>query len=488
MFGSIKTRLTITICFILLMTFSVQIAANFLLAGDYYVYQKMKMMKEVYHQVVKQADTTDNSVVDIIRGLEVDNNFEIFLADENGAMIYSNRIPRGFAEREDPRNKIVDFDFAKYPKEYYTVDKPTLIKSDMQDGERLRLFSKIDRDDTSYYLTIRLSVKSISEDMRSTNLFILYISALAIVIGCFLVYFISKQFVKPIEEINKVAVNVSKMDFSIQAQETRRKDELGSLAANINLMSVRLEENIKNLKEVNKKLESDNVFMNKVDEQRMEFIANISHELKTPLAILSGYSEMLKNDVPGIDKSFYYDTILDETAKMNILIQSLLNLSNIENSLTLLSLEEMDVLEFTERIYRKIEILLKSKGLVGEFTALPCGKILADPLYLEEAINNYIANAINYTKKGHLIRMKIEQVGEEAVISVYNEGNTIDEAHMDKIWNSFYRADRSRTRTVHNNIGLGLYIVRSIMNAHHGSCGVINHENGVEFWLSLKTI
>jgi signal transduction histidine kinase len=324
--------------------------------------------------------------------------------------------------------------------------------------------------------------------MQNTNLFILYISAFGIIAGGITVYFISKKFTKPIEDINRVAIHVSNLDFTSRAMINTRKDEIGSLASNINLMSDRLEENIQNLKEANRKLEIDNEFMNRVDEQRKELIANISHELKTPLAILSGYSEMLKTDVPGIDKAFYYDTIQDETRKMNILIQNLLDLSNMENKLTELSLDEINPVEFVDRIIKKYSIIFQNKGIGYEFEADTCGIISADTLYLEEAINNYLSNAVSHTKKGHLIRIRVAQRGDEAVISVFNEGDNIDEAQIEKIWNSFYRVDKSRTRTSQNNIGLGLYIVRSVMNAHHGRCGVTNRENGVEFWLSLKVV
>jgi signal transduction histidine kinase len=296
----------------------------------------------------------------------------------------------------------------------------------------------------------------------------------------------AKQLAKPIEEINKVAINVSNLDFSIRAKEVRRKDELGSLAVNINIMADRLKGNIDYLKEANRKLELDNELMNQVDEQRKEFIANISHELKTPLAILSGYAELLNNDVPGIDKTFYFETILDETHKMDILIQSLLNLSNMENRLNDLKLVNIDIYEFAERIFRKNEILIQNNGQISSFVGQPCGSVIADPLYLEEAITNYISNAITYTEKDKLIQMSVKRSEEEVVISVFNEGGRISEEHLEKIWNSFYREDKSRTRTEQNNIGLGLYIVRSIMNAHHGKCGVENKANGVEFWISLK--
>ncbi len=476
------------------MVFSLQIAANFLFSEKYYVYQKIKTVKEVYEQIKEEAATTDEDIVNIIKKKEIETNFDYFLADETMEVIYSNRMPMTGGP-DNPVKKLIEFDFRRYPAEAYHGTNPTILKTDHEDGppmradggsDRIRLLGKLTQGDKSYYIAIRLSVKSISDELRTTNVFILTISTFALLMGGSLVYFVARQIAKPIIAINQVAVNVSNMDFDTRAPENHLKDEIGSLARNINSMADRLKDNITCLKEANKKLEEDNEYMNKVDEQRKEFIANISHELKTPLAILTGYTEMLNADVPGIDKDFYYETILDETRKMDILIRNLLGLTNMENSLAQLQSQELDLVSLTEKICRKNEVLIRNKGILFEFQGKDCGLVMGDPYYLEEAITNYLSNAIAYTKAGGQIRVKVEPVEEEVVVSVFNEGIIIPEENLDKLWNSFYREDKSRTRTSQNNVGLGLYIVRTIMNAHHGGYGVRNMENGVEFWISLK--
>lgn len=487
MFRSIKARLTLTICGVLLLVFSVQMAVNFLFAERFYELQKMSLLKEVYKQITDLTQDSDSTMEDLMNSLDIDNSIEVILADENKNIIFNNRPVLIHPIMDEPHEKEFNFKFEKYPEAYYKTSGPTLLKSDIEDESRIKLLAKLDYQGSIYYLALQIPIKSISREMQSANVFILYMSSIALVISGLIVYFIAKQFAKPIEDINKVAVSVSKLDFKTRAKVTNRKDEIGSLASNINIMADRLEADIINLREANKKLEYDNEVMNKIDEQRKELIANISHELKTPLAILTGYTEMLNNDVPGIDKSFYYETILDETSKMDVMIKNLLNLSNMENKLTHLNIEKIDIAELADWIFRKSSILMNNKGIKNEFISKPCELVMVDPMYLEEAINNYISNAIRYTKEGSWIRMRVEQVKDEVVISVFNEGINIDEAHVEKIWNSFYREDKSRTRTSENNIGLGLYIVRSIMNASHGKCGVINKENGVVFWLALKT-
>lgn len=476
-----------TIAGILLLVFLVQIGANFLMAEKYYIYQKQKLIRSVFEELKSQARTSEN-IIDILRRLEMENNVEFVLGDQDMNPLYISRMVVTEELPMDPRKKTTAFDIKKYPKEYYRSDHPTVLRTDAIDGDRLRLLGQVESGGSVYYLVIRVSVKSISADRKSTNFFVLYIASFAILVGGSLVYTITRQLTRPIEEINKVAVNVSRLDFGTRVSENKLKDELGSLAKNINIMSDRLESNILRLQEANKRLEQDNEYMNRIDEQRKEFIANISHELKTPLAILTGYTEMLSSDVPGIDKSFYYDTILDETRKMDILIKNLLSLSNMENSLAMLKTEEVDLAELTERIFKKNSLLMQKKKIICEFSTEPCKAVAGDAYYLEEAITNYLSNAIAYTEAGHRITVKVEPSGEETMVSVYNDGINIEQDHMDKIWNSFYRADKSRTRTSQNNVGLGLYIVQSIMTAHHGHCGAINREHGVEFWLSLKTV
>ena len=467
-----------------------QIAANFLFSEKYYVFQKSKQVMDVFEQIKEQVSNTDQSIIDIVRQIEIENNFEYFVANEAMEMIYANRAflsPGDHMEPPMPGEK--QFDFRNYPTRDYQADHPTISKTNMMNGDRLRLLGKVTtKDGEAYYIAIRLSVKSISEELRTTNMFILYISTFALFAGGLLVYFMARQLSKPIVEMSRVAVNVSNLDFSTRVSNNHLRDEIGSLATNINIMSERLQNNITYLQEANKKLEEDNEYMNMVDEQRKEFIANISHELKTPLAILTGYTEMLNTDVPGIDKSFYYDTILDETRKMDVLIKNLLGLTNMENSLAQLQTEPVSLAELTERICRKSEILMKNKGVNYEFRAETCSMVLGDAYYLEEAISNFLSNAINYTEPGRNISVLVRQEDKEVMVSVFNEGINIDEKHLDKIWNSFYREDKSRTRTSQNNVGLGLYIVQSIMTAHHGRYGVKNRENGVEFWLSLKEI
>lgn len=452
------------------------------------MHQKIISVLKVFEQIKEEAASSGSSVIDIVRQIEPDNNFEYYIADANRNMIYANRIFLTQEDRVTPRRRMIDFDFKKYPLSDYQVDHPTIERTGMMDGDRFRLLGKLEQDGTTYYIAIRLSVKSIREELNTANLFILYISSFTLVAGGLLVYIIAKQLSKPIEEINRVAVGVSNMDFSSRVPDSNLRDEIGSLARNINVMSERLQSNIRYLQEANKKLEEDNDYMNKVDEQRKEFIANVSHELKTPLAILTGYTEMLNNEVPGIDKKFYYETILDETHKMDVLIKNLLNLTNMENSLAQLQMEPFDLVELTGRICRKCEVLAGEKEITLDFISEQFGMVQGDAYYLEEAICNYLSNAINHTENGHKIIVKSAPLLGEVIVSVFNEGRNIKEEHLDKIWNSFYREDKSRTRTAQNNVGLGLYIVQTIMNAHHGRYGVKNLDNGVEFWLSLKLL
>lgn len=483
MFKSIKTKLTVSILSILLIVFTIQMAANFMFAERYYINKEMKIIEKVYEKISHSAvSNSDKSIIEVVQENKV-NNLQFLVANEQLKCIYNSK-KSAYTKNESSTIKS-NFNFKKKIHLFHKDAKPVLIDKSNNNKDRIQLYGIIERKDTCYYIVIRVSFEGIQEDMRDMNMFILYIASFALVAGGLLVYSIAKKVAKPIEEINQVSIHVSNLDFSHKASEDMSQDEINSLAKNINSMSNKLEESINELTEANKKLEKDNQYMLQVDEIRKEFIANISHELKTPLAVLTGYAEMLYNDVDGIDKNFYYKTILDETIKMNILINKMMSLTSMENQLEKIDFEEINLSRFILCIVQKCEVLFQKKHIKVECDFTKKCQVRGDRFYLEQVIMNYINNAIQHTEEGKQIIIKVYKKEEKSIVSIYNEGKNIDPRDLDKIWDNFYRADKARTRTDNNNIGLGLYLVRTIMNAHHGHYGVNNLPKGVEFWISL---
>ncbi len=486
MFKTIKAKLTIIILMILLVVFGIQLASNYLFAETYYVNRKSKIMQEAYDNIRSAAIQNNDSIVDIMGNYEDYNNLQFVIDNKDLECIYNSK-QYSF---DDDKNKYkikANFDF-KAKIHLFTQDAKPILKEKKNSRDILILYGIIERGDDDFYILIRTPLQAIKEDMYETNIFILYVSGFALVLGAMFVYFFAKKTAAPIEEIDRIALNVTNLDFSGRASESTSNDEVGRLARNINRMADKLEDTIIDLKTANDELEKDVEYKTKIDEKRKEFVANVSHELKTPLAVLNGYAEILNNNMTGIDKEYYHNVILDEVQNMTKLVTTLLELSSMENGLNNMELVDTNITELVSHVLYSNDILFTDRNLDYSLDADEHFYVLANKVYLERAITNYITNAIKYSEQDHVILVTIRRIKKNIVVTVFNEGNHILPNEMNQIWDRFYRADKARTRDDSKSIGMGLYFVSAIMNGHHGKYGVRNVDKGVEFWLSLEEI
>ena len=224
---------------------------------------------------------------------------------------------------------------------------------------------------------------------------------------------------------------------------------------------------------------------------RQEFLANVSHELKTPIALIQGYAEGLQDNVNDDPESreFYCEVIVDEADKMNKMVKKLRSLNQLEFGNGQVHLEHFDLQQVVQSVLSSSEILFRQKEVTLSYDGDHPVYVWADEYMIEEVITNYISNAVNHVDGERVIRVTMERRGDVERISVFNTGKTIPEEDLDKIWIKFYKVDKARTRAYGGN-GIGLSIVKAIMDSMNQKCGVINHENGVEFWFELdcKTI
>lgn len=232
-------------------------------------------------------------------------------------------------------------------------------------------------------------------------------------------------------------------------------------------------------------LAEDNLRLAREEEMRRSFVANVSHDLKSPLAVLGGYAEMLKEHTEGIDPEACYDVIIEETAVMNEMLRSMLEVSALENGLQELKTVPLELREWLAELIHREQPLLEKKGIEVSVSLASALAVQADPENLARAVLNILQNAKAHTAPGGRIAITLERVAGEAVLSVYNDGAPIPADKLDKIWDSFYKTDEARPRNGQANVGLGLYIVKTIAAAHGGRCGAINEEQGVRFWIAL---
>jgi signal transduction histidine kinase len=486
MFKTIKVRLTVITLFILFVVFIIQLAANFLFAETYYINRKNKIMARAYQSVQNASKQGDDQILEIMSRYEDNSNLQFVLANQDLECIYNSK-QYSFDQDKNKYKIKANFDF-KEKIHLFSKDAKPILKEKKNNKDILILYGIIERGDSSFYVLIRTPLQAIKEDMYETNFFIIYVSGFALIMGTIVVYFFAKRTAKPIEEIDRIALNVTNLNFSTRASENFTKDEVGRLAKNINIMADKLESTIFKLKFLNEELETEIEYKNNVDKIRKEFVANVSHELKTPLSVLSGYAELLKDNINGIDQDFYYNVIYDEVQNMSNLVTSLLEITSIENGISEMVFEDINLTELVSNILYSNDILFTQKQLNYNFISDEHYYVSGNRLYLERAILNYLTNAIKYTEKNHSISVRIERNNKNIVLTIFNEGTSIDTEDLNRIWDRFYRTDKARTRDTEHNLGIGLYFVRTIMDAHNGKYGVRNIENGVEFWLSLEEI
>ena len=256
-------------------------------------------------------------------------------------------------------------------------------------------------------------------------------------------------------------------------------------------MSDKLEKTIKQLRNSNIELERDIEEKSKLDEMRKTFISDVSHELKTPIALIQGYSEGLLENVNSDDESrkFYAEVILDETNKMDRLVKQLLELMKLEYGKREFSNHVFNIVELEEEVIRKSKVMLDEKNINVEFDKNQNIQVVADDFYIEQVITNYLTNAIKHAKEINgecIIKISndIDIEKHKVRINVFNTGEKIREEDLNRVWNRFYKVDESRTRE-DGGTGIGLAFVKAIMSNYKNKYGVNNLDDGVEFYFEL---
>ena len=221
---------------------------------------------------------------------------------------------------------------------------------------------------------------------------------------------------------------------------------------------------------------------------RTEFLANVSHELKTPIALIQGYAEGLKEGINDDQESrdFYCDVIMDEAGKMNKLVRNLLDLNQLEFGKDNLRFERFDIRELIGGVLQSSEIMIEQKEAKVIFNQEEPVYVWGDEFKVEQVVRNYFTNALNHIEGDKIIEMKLKKHDDKVRISVFNTGKPIPEEDLNQIWDKFYKVDKARTREYGGN-GIGLSIVKAIMNSLQQEYGVQNYENGVEFWFELDS-
>lgn len=332
---------------------------------------------------------------------------------------------------------------------------------------------------------IRTPLESIQESVRLASEFMVKIGIFSVIVFGSLIWAMTKKMTKPILNLVDISHRMSQLDFEA-CYEGNAKNEISLLGENMNSMSATLKKTISELKEANVELKKDIEVKNQLETMRNEFLSNVSHELKTPIALIQGYAEGLQEGFLEDEESrnYYCSVICDEVGKMNQIVQKMLTLNELEFGQNTVEMERFDLTELIQGQLKLSAVILEQNKITINFIHEKPVYVWGDPYLISEVFNNYLTNAIHYCNNEKLIDIKIEQDGEHARVVVFNTGNEIPEESIPCLWDQFYKVDKARTRSYGGN-GVGLSIVKAIMESMGQKYGVQNYENGVAFYFEL---
>lgn len=464
---------------------------NSVFLDDYYLNEKQKNLIQVYETLngaakSGQIDSEDFYNVTMsnlcsrynITGLVVDTKTQkmtAFGADEKQSkrQLWDNLL---FLDRYSQ----------KYLQETYNY-KMMVVTDKITKTDYVEIWGNLDSGDV---FLLRTALESIRDSVRISNRFLAYVGIISAIISGIIIWVLTKRYTKPIMELAWISERVAKLDFDIK-YSGEKDNEIGILGENINFMSEELEKTISELKTANIELTKDIERKEKNEEMRSEFLANVSHELKTPIALIQGYAEGLKDDISDSpeEREFYCDVIIDEARKMNDMVKKLLTLNQLEFGNDAITMERFDVYALICNYLQSADILFQQNEV--KLILMPSDPIFvwADEFKIEEVFMNYISNALNHVK-ANVDGIKEISVGfqmEETCVKVfvYNSGDKIPEESIPKLWDKFYKVDKARTRE-YGGSGVGLSIVKAIMESMNHKYGVDNTEDGVLFWFELE--
>ena len=457
---------------------------NSLFLGKYYLKTKTKVIYDAY-DTIRQAANSDSYSSDAfqeelneicskynITVCIMDSNSQTKFVSRNGGQLLELRLLGYIFRLPVESAQIVE------EGEDYRIQR-----TGMEGNEYLEMYGRLN---SGISFIMSTPIESIKVSVAIANRFFFYIGCLGSVAGGIIIWLVSKKITRPILTLNRISERMVHLDFEAKYKE-HAHNEIDLLGDNINKLSESLEKSISELKTVNNELQKDIEKREQIDEIRKEFLSNVSHELKTPIALIQGYAEGLQegiNDNPE-STAFYCEVIMDEAAKMNTMVKKLLSLNQLEFGNDVVSMERFDIVELIKNCLQSADILLKQKDILIRMEAYPPTYVWADEFKTEEVFMNYFSNAVNHCSGEHYIEVKLSWGADKVRVSVFNTGEPIPQESLPQIWDKFYKVDKARTRE-YGGSGIGLSIVKAIMESMNQQYGVENYSNGVLFWFDLE--
>ncbi|ODV56472.1 sensor histidine kinase [Lysinibacillus fusiformis] len=334
---------------------------------------------------------------------------------------------------------------------------------------------KDSKGEINYIFTLT-SLQPVDEAVQMIKDYYVYLIIFVFLLIVLVSLYYSKKIAQPLLQINKTTEKIADLDFSEMIPVTTN-DEIGHLSQNINILSKTLHSYIVELQQdIEKEKQLENT--------RKEFIAGVSHELKTPLSIMKSCISILEDGVASNKKEYYFQAMAKEIDRMDRLIIDMLELAKFESGTYRMDMDIFYMDEIIEYIIDQLSLDISKKQL-HVHQSLSTIKVVANQSRIEQVLTNFISNAIRYTpeKEDIFVSMVVEE--EHVKICIENKGVHIAPDHLVRIWDRFYRGDISRQQAKEGT-GLGLAISKNILELHGVPYGVTNTKEGVLFYFSLK--
>ncbi|WP_353097667.1 HAMP domain-containing sensor histidine kinase [Tissierella praeacuta] len=350
---------------------------------------------------------------------------------------------------------IEEFDIIKDSVEYKIIIKPIVENGNIK------------------YIFAMTSLQPVGEAVTIMSQFYPYYFIFAFLCIALLAFAFSKWLAKPLISINEITAKIAKRDFT-EKLPVNSNDEIGQLSQNINYLSNQMETYIGQLKD---DLDKEK----KLEIIRKEFISGVSHELKTPLAVIKSCISILRDGIAVEKREHYFQAMEDEIHQMDLLIVNMLDLAKFESGTYKPEMVPFEIDKVITKVCKSLNETIKEKYLSLALN-ISSQVVIGHKDLISRVISNFLSNAIQYTENGHKIVIDVKSNEQTVEISVENEGNPISEEDVKKIWNQFYRAEE---RTYGEGTGLGLSISKEILELHHSIYGVENTKDGVRFFFTL---
>jgi len=483
---SIKFRIALSFMLVVFSTIFLCWILNNAFLQTYYEMSRQNDLMEGYGRLIAAVEgggLAEESFQSEMMELSHRANISGIVVDSDSAIAYhfgSDQMALSERVRDYVFGGSIPFSRAVEQTEGYTILKTV---DRLSSSEYMEMYGVIG---TGTIFMMRIPLANITESVELANRFLLYVGIGAAVLSGIIIWMITGTFTEPILELVEISRRMKALDFNAKYRG-KGQTEVSLLGDNINALSETLEKTISELKTANNELQKDIEKKNEVDEMRKEFLSNVSHELKTPIALIQGYAEGLKEGINDDleSRQFYCDVIIDEAAKMNDMVKKLLTLNQLEFGNDNVSMERFDIVDLICNYLQAAQILIKQDDISVRMEHYEPVYVWADEYKVEEVFRNYFSNALNHVSGDKIVDIRLVKTSQTVRISVFNTGKPIPQESVPQIWDKFYKVDKARTRE-YGGSGVGLSIVKAIMESMNQKYGVINYDNGVEFWFELE--